>query len=463
MLLKSAFAPQAIFWRNLVGAYSIGLDRFAPVSVVACSDHGKEVDPIQGETGIRFYTLEEITHTRSAPVGQPKESDEEQGLIRVLSRLPKDRYAIACPVPSRMLDEFVRETGFRSASTPYKIASWLAEKENWFQLFDEIGLPRLSGRWIRLGEMRFAELADTVGPVFVAQLSRGLSGSGTAVIRSEREYEHAGARFGDALAWVAPYMTGPSLVTHGVVLEHGTIVGYPSVQLVGFDECHARPGVFCGNDFYATRRVPSALITQLQEQTERMGRGMASLGFRGIFGVDFVTDPEMRNAYAVDLNPRWLGSTALLSQAEEVAGRTPLAALDLATRLGAVSEEEGLALGARCREPVEGCQMILFPNGREWVEVMDSPRPGIYSRENGAVQFVREGIRLGDCRGEAEFLVTAGIPRPGLRLQRGSQMLRIYSRAPVLEPGGPRLLPWCRQAIEEMYALTPLAPISEPD
>jgi hypothetical protein len=458
-MLKSAFQPQAIFWRNLVGAYSVGIDRFAPISVVACSDHGREVEPIQGETGIRFYTLEEMTHTRLAPVGQPKESDEEQGLVRVLGRLPKDRYAIACPVPSRMLDEFVRETGFRSASAPYKIATWLAEKEHWFQVFDDLGLPRLNGRWIRLAEMRFAELADSVGPVFVAQLSRGLSGSGTAVIRSESEYEEAGARFGDALVWVAPYMAGPSLVMHGVVLEHGTIVGYPSVQLVGYGECHARPGVFCGNDFYAARRVPPALIHQVQEQTERMGKGMAALGFRGIFGVDFVTDPELRNAYAVDLNPRWLGSTALFSQAEEMAGRTPLAALDLATRLGALSEGEGLALGARCREPVEGCQMILFPKGGEWVEVMDSPRPGVFSREDDAVRFVREGIRLGDCQEETEFLVTAGVPRPGLRIQRGSQMLRIYSRAPVLEPDAPKLLPWCRRAIEEMYALTPVAPI----
>jgi hypothetical protein len=463
MLLKSSFQPPAIFWRNLVGAYSVGIDRFAPISVVACSDQGRELDLIQNETGIRFYTLEEITHTRTAPVGQPKESDEERGLIRVLERLPKDRYAIACPVPSRMLDEFVRESGFRSASVPYHPASWLAEKENWFQVFRDLGLPRLAGRWMRLAEMSFAELAKTMGPVFVAQLSRGLSGSGTAMIRSESDYEKAAVRFGDALAWVAPYMAGPSLVMQGVVLERGTIVGYPSVQLVGYDECHARPGTFCGNDFYAIHRVPSVLVNEVQEQTERMGQWMAGFGFRGIFGIDFVTDAEQRNAYAVDLNPRWLGSSALLAQAEEVAGRTPLAALDLATRLGALSEEEGLALGAQCREPVEGCQLILFPNGGDWVEVVDSPRPGIFSSEDGKVQFVRNGIRLGDCRGESEFLVTAGVPRPGLRVQAGSQMMRLLSRAPVLEPGGAKLLPWCRQAMEQLYSLTPVAAISVPN
>jgi hypothetical protein len=459
--LKPAFRHQAIFWRTLVGAYCIGIDEFAPISVVACSDHGREIDAIQERTGIRFYTLEEHTLTRLAPIGHQAEAEEETALIRVLGRLPKERYAIACPSPSRMLDEFVAETGFPSASTPYKVADWLAEKKNWFTGLDKLRLPRLAGRWMRLGEERFDELRRTVGPAFVAQLSRGVSGSGTAVIRSESGYQQAGQRLGDALVWVAPWMEGPSLAVNAVALEHGTAVGYPSVQLVGLAECHALPGAFCGNDFHATARMPAALVSQIQEQAGSIGAWIASLGFRGIFGLDFVADPALRTAYAVDLNPRWLGSTALFAQAEQIAGRIPLAALDLATRLGALSEEEGLRLGERCREPVEASQLILYSGSADWGEVTGSPQPGVFGCENGSVQFVREGIRLSDCAGDGEFLVTAGVPRSGLRIQPGSHMLRIYSRAPVLENGGPGLLPWCRQVVQQTDALVNIA-ASEP-
>src|SRR5271166_2490514 len=122
MPLKSAFRPQAIVWRNLVGAYCVGIDEFAPIAAVACCDHGRETDAIKERTRIQFYALEEHTKVRFAPVGHQEESEEEGTLIQVLGRLPRDRYAIACPVPSRMLDEFVSETGFQSASTPYKIA-----------------------------------------------------------------------------------------------------------------------------------------------------------------------------------------------------------------------------------------------------------------------------------------------------------------------------------------------------
>jgi hypothetical protein len=450
MSLKSGFDGRAIFWRNLLGSYCVGLDQFAPISVVACSDHGLDLDLIHSETAIRFYSLEENTSQRMVPVAHQEGSETENAILRVLGRLPKDKFAIACPVPSRLMDEYVKETAILAACPPFRVATWLAEKRNWLSCLAKLGLPSLPSCWIQLPEATFTEISLTMGKRFVAQLSLGVSGSGTAIIGSQADYERATARFRNASVRIAPFIEGPSVVVSGLALKSGTAVGYPSVQIVGREECGAPPASYCGNDFNVTSQLPAALVSNVQEQCRRIGEWMSSLGFYGTFGIDFVVSADRQTAYATDLNPRWLGSTAFSTQAEQLAGRTPLAALDLAVQLRVISEAEALRLGEQCSAPLRGSQLVLYSKGPDWCEVKGTIPAGVWKYRESDTAFVRDGIRLSDCSGEDEYLVTGGVPRVGLRIETGSHLLRIYSRQPVLSDNGD-LLPWARTACDSVY------------
>lgn len=450
MSLKAGFDGRAIFWRNLLGSYCVGLDQFAPISVVACSDHGLDLDLIHAETAIRFYSLEENTSQRMVPVAHQEGSETENAILRVLGRLPKDKFAIACPVPSRLMDEYVKETGIRAACPPFHVATWLAEKRNWLSCLAKLGLPSLPSCWIYLPQATFAEIRSAMGERFVAQLSLGVSGSGTAIIGSQADYERAAARFGDAPVRVAPFVEGPSMVVNGMVMKSGTAVGYPSVQIVGREECGAPPASYCGNDFNVIPQLPAALVHDVQEQCRRIGEWMGGLGFHGTFGIDFVVSADKQTAYATDLNPRWLGSTAFATQAEQLAGRIPLAALDLAAQLGVISEAEALRFGEQCSEPLRGSQLVLYAKGPDWGEVTRTIPAGVWAHRGGDARFVRDGVRLSDCSGEEEYLITGGVPRAGLRIETGSHLLRIYSHQAVLSDNG-GLLPWARAACDSVY------------
>jgi hypothetical protein len=384
------------------------------------------------------------------PVAHQEGSETENAILRVLGRLPKDKFAIACPVPSRLMDEYVQETGIRAACPPFRVATWLAEKRNWLSCLAKLGLPCLPSRWMYLSQATFTEIRSEMGERFVAQLSLGVSGSGTAIIGSQADYEQAAARFGNQPVRIAPFVEGPSLVVSGLVLKSGTVVGYPGVQIVGREECGAPPASYCGNDFNVTSQLPAALLRDVQEQCRRIGEWMRSLGFHGTFGIDFVVSADKQTAYATDLNPRWLGSTAFATQAEQLAGRTPLAALDLAAQLGVISETEALRLGEQCGEPLHGSQLVLYAKGPDWSEVKATIPPGIWEYRDGDTRFVRDGVRLSDCASEQEYLVTGGVPRLGLRIETGSHLLRIYSRQAVLSDGGD-LLPWARAACQSVY------------
>jgi hypothetical protein len=101
------------------------------------------------------------------------------------------------------------------------------------------------------------------------------------------------------------------------------------------------------------------------EQTAAIGRWIASLGFRGLFGPDFVLDTYSSKAYAVDLNPlaRFYGP---LTMAELKAGRPPLAVADSARRMGLLSDAEVLRCKDEFLRPVLALHISLHCRASGW-------------------------------------------------------------------------------------------------
>ncbi len=163
-----------------------------------------------------------------------------------------------------------------------------------------------------------------------------------------------------------------------VATSRGAVVGCPSVRIVGQSELYARAFGHCGNDFSATSKLPRSLLDAVRIQTERVSDWMASLGYRGLFGLDYVVDEGTGNPCAVDLNPRWQGSTSLQTQSVASLGIIPLAALEIAYRTRRLDARAVFALGDVDR-PLQGSQVFLkVPPGG------GAPEPGLTLAPTGA-------------------------------------------------------------------------------
>jgi hypothetical protein len=232
-----------------------------------------------------------------------------------------------------------------------------------------------------------------------------------------------------------------------------TVVGYPSVQLVGLGLVGARPfSGYCGNDFTSTAGLPSGIVSEAQEQAERIGRWLAAQGFRGLFGIDFVVDADRGDLWAVDLNPRWQGSTALETQAALQVGRVPLAAAELAYVTGAIGESEIVSMIDDFRAPLEGAQLFLHHVGAGEVVIEPRVRPGVYAAAD-RVEFRRAGLDLSACHSGEEWLVCGGVVRPGTRITPGARPARIVSRGAMVDPETLEPLPWARRAVGAVYQM----------
>jgi hypothetical protein len=295
-----------------------------------------------------------------------------------------------------------------------------------------------------------------MGSSFVAQLARGTSGSGTVFVQSESEHLAAGARCGDALVWVAPDLGDLSLNINAVALESGVVVGYPSVQLVGLPMLGCRRGMYCGNDYAATADLPPECVHDVVEQTERLGRWLASLGFRGLFGLDYALDPSTGTAYAVDLNPRWQGSTGLLAQAEYSAGRLPLTVAELGCRLGLLAEREILRHKDDFLEPVSASHFSLRSARPGWSRVTGSIEPGIYSTSMQEGQ-LHTGVSLDELAGPDEVLIIGAVPRPNALIGSTAHILRVNCQRKVMDVARMAPLAWSETLAAKLYRAAGLA------
>jgi hypothetical protein len=455
------FGTAWIGWLCRAGHYSFGLSPCCPFAVVMCVDDSELYSQVEQHEGTRFFSLERQTRRRYE--GRDAAADEivpryRAELDQALRQASGRRKIFAAAIPSPSLAGFAMQNGCELISNAPELNLWLNDKVNLHAALKELGVSGIPGKWARFSESRYGELAGEMGSKLVAQLPRGAGGSGTAFIGSEAEYRAAADLLGDSLVFIAQDLGALSVNINALALESGVVVSCPSVQLEGLAAAGARRGLYCGNDFLAVADLPTRLIDEVVEQTDRIGRWLSSLGYRGLFGLDYVLDPDASRAYAVDLNPRWQGSTTPLSLAEQKAGRLPLAVADLACRAGVLGESEILRHADEFRRPVAAAHLCLRCPDTHWSRVDGKIRPGVYdfSREN---PYLRPGMRFQDLQAPKEILVTGGVPRPGTLLGPRAHSIRFSTEERIYDTSRLSLLPWYRDAAMRLQSALKLQPV----
>jgi hypothetical protein len=215
-------------WLCRAGHYVAGLSPVCPIRFVMCVDDSPVHDALERQEGIRFFSLESRTGRRNegrdgaANDILPSYRDEiEEALASGKRRV------LAASITTRSLSAFAAETGCELIGNSPDLAEWLNDKSNFLAALDELGLPKMRGRWACLGEWRYGEISMELGSSFVAQLAHGTSGSGTVFIRSEAEYEAAGAQFGGGPVWLVPDLGELSLNVNALALGAGRRGGVP--------------------------------------------------------------------------------------------------------------------------------------------------------------------------------------------------------------------------------------------
>jgi hypothetical protein len=169
---------------------------------------------------------------------------------------------------------------------------------------------------------------------------------------------------------------------------------------------------------------------------------LAGGGYRGVFGADLVLSEE--RAVLVDLNPRFQGSTCLLSEIQALAGDPSVADCHTVACL----EWPRPMPRARAPSPAAAAAQVVLYHWGEEAAASGALDAGVYSLAAGELTRVRDGLGTLDIEFPAnEFVITGGVPRRGLSLRPGAQVCRIGFRQRIYDPCSRELTAFARAAI----------------
>ncbi len=107
---------------------------------------------------------------------------------------------------------------------------------------------------------------------------------------------------------VSPYLRGDSYNAHILITSQQVVVLSISLQLI---YPSGQNLLYIGGD-YSSCKITDELKSSIMSMCKRLGRVLQSNGYRGILGLDFISDGV--KTYVIESNPRFQGSSLLLDR-----------------------------------------------------------------------------------------------------------------------------------------------------
>jgi hypothetical protein len=161
------------------------------------------------------------------------------------------------------------------------------------------------------------------GEKFILQFNSAHTGNGTFLITSREELAKLQKQFPDRPVRVLKYIEGLTITNNNIVWGKQVLCGNINYQITGLPPFTDRPFATIGNDWALPQRVLSK--KQLKDYytiAQKVGKKLASSGWKGLFGIDVLFDPKTGRLYLIEVNARQPASTTCESQLQKTTNRT---------------------------------------------------------------------------------------------------------------------------------------------
>jgi len=153
------------------------------------------------------------------------------------------------------------------------------------------------------------------GKQFVLQFNRSHTGSGTIKIKTKTQLTEFQNKFPLREARLAPYIDGPLFTNNNIVWKNTVLLGNINYQITGLEPFTDLPFAGIGNDWALPHKIlTTKQIKQFQKIATDVGQRMRRAGWKGLFGIDVVTDKKTGRLYLLEINARQPASASFESQ-----------------------------------------------------------------------------------------------------------------------------------------------------
>ena len=327
------------------------------------------------------------------------------------------------------LEKLAKKEGWILLANPADLRLRLRERAFFQHMAVELDLRQAPGAIWPIEVIRergYEDWATTLGPELVIQLpdiGQG-GGRGTFFVRSAEAYNLLEERLRED-TWrevrlksvsIRKFIEGVPASVAICITRDGNLISGLQKQLVDLPYCSdfLEDGIFCGHVWDETLWSPAIKEDALQ-QANRIGGYVSSLGYRGIFGIDFIIDEQGRESYPIEINPRFTGAFPMLSLLHLQHGIIPLDVFHMLEFLDLPYQLDVEELNKQYARPIEGSHLLLFLPLRGQKVRFDRLLPGLYQYEPNEKRFFfrRDAMEYRDIQNENQFVLVDGPPNIG--------------------------------------------------
>jgi hypothetical protein len=366
----------------------------------------------------------------------------------------------------RSLKVLEKDRRFRVLAPPLMLKDLFDNKLRQLELFSMLDVKTPPTLVCSLDETTFNNAVDIFNGPFVVQPPVGSSGENTYFVNDETDFNRVKNILEPSLrVKLSKYLPVPSLNGHCVVLKTRkglqSIAACPSIQIVGTFGCTSRAEIYCGNDFSAAGSVPKSIREKICTIMEKIGLFMGAKGFLGLFGMDFLLNGD--EILALEINPRFQGSTMLLSLLQVDRGEVPLSALHVMQFMGIIEEfaQDFLEQSKRMyRTPYKGAHLIVHSLKDESCYIEHDIKAGVFTLVNNAIKQVRNGTTYRDIKSPDEWCILGNLPGVKTKICREARFAMIQTRESVLDSQLKQLEPYAATFVKELQGSCKMLPFN---
>jgi hypothetical protein len=437
---------------------------FLPISCVIAEYYGEEVPRhIEEAWGAPVYSYEKYKHVRHGTSGLFLEhfyADHEKEILSTLAKTPGDLLMIPFAPSQKLLDFLYRKAPrLQLLQNTVVIQNYFEDKTMLAWRAEEIGipLPPLASLF-PFSSLNYAALRDRYPNGFVIQIPHSQHGGGTDFVFSEADLakvvEEKRAMLGKAFdrtqVKITPFLSGPSLNCTGSVCNGSVALSPPDIQIVGDPNLVPNPAMYIGSDF--TRQGLTAGERQeVLSITGRIGKWLGSQGYRGNFGVDFLTTVDanfkLKEIYVSEVNARLVGESQYMADFEAMNDVVPLTFFHLAEYLELDITADQIEAYNRELPDVKGSAIIIYTKDKGTHRATGGLKSGVYRfDENEKPVRLRDGWTLSDTKTDDEWVLTNGVPWGDLVIghpRYGDECIALFyimTRESIVDPVNWRLV-----------------------
>lgn len=417
--------------------------------------------------------------------------------------------------PTKGVEAISYDMGWKVIGNLPSVKYNIENKYEFRQLLKKAGIDAITGETILyddLDENKYTEMVGKYGNKLVFQIAEMTSGggTGTAFINSTEDFKNFKNKFDikrEKLLSinnvnVTIFMDGIPTSISACATKFGVITGNIQTQILDIPEVRLMSdgsGLFSGHDFSF-----GDYSSDLNEQAKSMARSFGeyiykNLGYKGIFGLDLITDTASGKIYPIECNPRYTDAFPLISEVHNSQGAIPMDVFHIFEHMNAPYNINVDEISATYAIQKKASQIILETRSDDWTKVSGSLKAGIYkisypvtssnyplkstsipnlpehsfndkighseqppchshrSEESllndfqpPTISYLRPGYRFEHLNSEDEFLVTEGVPFKDTVLKAGARVLRLIFAKSILS-GAKELTTEAKMIIDHVY------------